>query len=330
MKHKHHHWLEKLQVEIAAAAALALTFFVLGPVRGSWDPQWPTTFLPTGSFAALCGFAITVWLIAAGCGALTITSRPEGALFATLVGAMGASFHSYPMRGMIWEYDGRIGLLYGVLILEVMLLTVVLAVAAQVVYIVRSVIARWRPRWMWRGRVRPEGPGAEKDGSANESYVRLTEAERVAAAAFGSLGVFFWRQWSGKRKLRTELFEAGACLGVTILIASMLTLLLMQSTHRGQIIFALFISFLLSTLIAHQRFATVMGIVSWLAPVLAALLFYALAAVSFGQAAGSNVPTIAPYARALPVDWVTAGGAGGVLGYWISERIHEFRHIEQH
>jgi len=180
---------------------------------------------------------------------------------------------------------------------------------------------------MWQGRVCPEGPGAEVRTGTNES--RSAAAGYVATSDAESLSVLFWRKWTGKRKLRNEMIEAASCLGASILIASILVFLLMQSAQRGQIIFALFISFLMGTVIAHQRFATVMGIVSWLAPLVGATLFYALAAVSFGQGAGGGLPEIAPYARALPVDWVTAGGAGGVLGYWISERIHEFRHIEQ-
>jgi hypothetical protein len=38
---------------------------------------------------------------------------------------------------------------------------------------------------------------------------------------------------------------------------------------------------------------------------------------------------VQPYAYALPIDWMTVGEGGALLGYWVSQRIHEIRHFEK-
>ena len=35
------------------------------------------------------------------------------------------------------------------------------------------------------------------------------------------------------------------------------------------------------------------------------------------------------YARVLPIDWLTFGIGGGLLGHWLSSRMHEAKHIEE-
>jgi hypothetical protein len=132
------------------------------------------------------------------------------------------------------------------------------------------------------------------------------------------------------RNRKTAIVCTVSCLAATVLYSSIMLMLLMQSTRRGQIIFALFASFLLATLIAHQQFATQFSVVSWASALLTGVLFYTLAIAKSGHVEPNVWTAVQESARALPIDWMTAGGAGGVLGYWISERIHELKHIERH
>ena len=70
----------------------------------------------------------------------------------------------------------------------------------------------------------------------------------------------------------------------------------------------------------------------WAMPVPAGVLFYLLASLSSGpgkEQAWIDVPKYAKYAQALPIDWITFGSGGAILGFWISERIHEMRHFEK-
>jgi len=336
MKHERHHWLEKMQVEFAGAAALAITFFIVGPMHGWWDPQWPATFICTGSIGGLLKFAVLVWALAAGCAAVTISARPEGALFATLVGAAGVSMHSAPIRVLFWSNEASMSGMYIQLIVELFILTVIVTGAIHIIKQVRLLMARACPGWMWKGRITAENVGSDP-GSAAKAREKLNQAGSTLGMFGGILGHILGPEGipvvspedEGKSP-RAMVACAFYCLGATVLFSSILVMLLMQSSHRGQIIFALFASFMVATMIAHQQFASRFSIAAWAAPLVTGTLFYVLA-IAAGGKAGFNIWTeVEPSARALPVDWMIAGGAGAVLGFWVSERIHELRHIERH
>lgn len=98
---------------------------------------------------------------------------------------------------------------------------------------------------------------------------------------------------------------------------------------RGQVLFSLFAGFCLAGILAHQKFPTNVFFAAWLAPVLTAVIFYLLATFTSASPTEGSAAQIHFYARALPIDWMTAGGAGALLGYWLSERIHELKHLEK-
>ncbi|MCP4378861.1 MAG: hypothetical protein GY794_22135 [bacterium] len=342
MKHKRHHWLEKIQVQFAGAVALAVTFFIIEPMHGRWDPQWPATFVSTGSFGGLLSFAVLVWVLAAFCAVLTISSRPEGALFATLVGAAGISMHSPPIRALFWDRQDSMEGVFLQLIAELFALFVIVVVAIHVVYRVRALACKLCPGWMWKGRITEEtfssnGVDAKTPEGKKQTHslswivwflspIRVSFLDQMRIS--NELSIVSPRQQAKSRKAAlTCMFY---CLAATMLYSSIMLMLLMQSTQRGQIIFALFASFLLATLIAHQQFATQFSVVSWASALLTGILFYTLAIASSGHSGPNVWIKVRLFARALPIDWMSAGGAGGVLGYWISERIHELRHIDNH
>jgi len=333
--------MEKLQVEFAGGAALALTFFIVGPMRGWWDPQWPTTFISTGSFGGLLGFVLLVWILAAACAALTISARPEGALFATLVGAAGVSMHSAPIRALFWSREASLSGVFAQLIGELGMLFVVVVGAIHIICQVRALMARVCGDWMWKGRI--TALTVSSDSPDIESVARSDFADGFSSSIvlwllspLGSSGLPGPDRTGAKspgqaaENRKTAVVCTVSCLAATVLYGSIILMLLMRSTHRGQIIFALFASFLLATLIAHQQFATRFSVVAWASALLTGVLFYMLAIASSGYVGPNAWIKIQPFARALPIDWMTAGGAGGVLGYWISERIHELKHIERH
>ncbi len=317
MNHRRLHLLEKIQVQLATVAAVLVVYFAVWPMLIPADPQAPLTFLPTGAYVDAAVFAATVLLLAAVCSVVTVSSRPEGALLAALIGAAGASAHSAQIRSLLWMWEGRLPGLYGMLILEILLLAVVVFAAAGVVDLVRGIIARIRPNWLWRGPL-----------------IRLPDSEspgyRRRLFSFLIFGAFF--RWPGSLKKNARKSPKPLmslyCLGLGLLVGVILLLLLMRSPERGQIIFALLASFSIAAVVAHQVFPTPYSVVVWVVPLVSAVGFYVLAAVSAGN--GNWVwMDMGNYARALPVDWLTAGCGGAIIGYWISERIHELRHIER-
>jgi hypothetical protein len=336
MKHERHHWLEKLQVEFAGTAALAITFFIIGTLHGSWDPQWPATYVSTGSFGGLLNFALLVWILATACAILTISARPEGALFATLVGAAGVSLHSAPIRVLFWSKEASLAGMFIQLIVELVVLFVIVLGAVHIIHQIRALFTRLCPNWMWRGRITAENVIADPTDAltAKKKLKEFADGASLLGRIFGRIlgpeGMPFVSPGQEAKSRKTALVCTISCLAATVLYSSILLMLLMRSSHRGQIIFALFASFLLATLIAHQQFATRFSLAAWAAPLVTGIVFYMLAMASSGNT-GTNIwIEVQPFARALPIDWMTAGAGGSVLGYWISERIHELRHIERH
>jgi hypothetical protein len=337
MNPRRFHWLEKIQVEFAAAAALVVVYFALGPAMRSDDPARPISFLAEAAYGRMLLFALAVWSLAAAAALVTVHARPEGALLAAAVGAGGLSLRSPRIEALLWERGESLGGLFLELIVEVVVLAVILAAAMLVVEVVRGLLGRIRPGWRWTNPLTVhEGPvrsaQSEAAGSQQSKCIPAAPGMRLIAEV-------------GKAQARRAVSDADRarvylcgrreialccafCLVITLAVAVPLMMILLQSAQRGQILFALLASFLIASLVAHQVFPAPYSFAVWLAPVLAACMCYALAALTSleGSAAWTRVQN---YAKSLPLDWLSAGAGGALLGYWISERIHEIRHVGQ-
>jgi hypothetical protein len=310
-------------------------------------------------------FAAAVWVLAGACALVTISARPEGALLASLIGAGGMSLRSAAVRPLLWR---DLGSLHGQFIADMLILVAVVLVALVVVALVRWAIGWVRPRWLWRSPIagltedERKGPaGAAKgDGDSSASRVPARQAVtggdapraflRVLASVFapglarsGALGgpgrdVSDPGTSAARRKAPVrKLCLAGlGCAALAAVIAVAVILLLMRSAQRGQILFAVFVGSFVALFLSHQAFPTSLTPVAWAVPMLVGIGFYVLAAfavggpgASYGGAAGPGAWADVPfYAQVLPVDWLTGGGGGGLLGYWLSCRVQELRHIE--
>ncbi|MFW6066524.1 MAG: hypothetical protein ACOC9S_06860, partial [Planctomycetota bacterium] len=122
----------------------------------------------------------------------------------------------------------------------------------------------------------------------------------------------------------------GASLASSAAIAVVLFWLLLRSPERGQILFAVVTSAALGAFIAHQVLPSSHSMLVWTVPFLIAIFVYAsCTGISLGDS--TRAWTAVPLrARVLPIDWLTAGGGGAFLGYWLSARVHEMRFIEKH
>jgi len=329
MNQRRLHWFEKLQVQLTTVAVLAATYFALWPLLRNCDPQEPLTFLADGAGRTLA-LAIAFWAIACICAAATAGGRPEGAMVAALIGLGGLSLRSPRMRALLWAHVDSAPALYRTLILEILLLAFFVVVADLIAGLMRRLMRRLGPRWQWRD------PSAELSDKQREELGEMIVAGKPVQGGLlldVLLAVFTRRMRRhpppAHATPRSWVVRAASFLALAMVIATVLLLLLMRSSDRGQILFALLVSFFLGSLVSHQKFPCRLSALCWLMPVILGVCFYALGAASSVGPGPRGWIEIDYYARALPIDWITAGGGGSMLGCWASSRIHQMRHIER-
>ena len=321
MSHRRIHLLEKLQVQLAAIASLCVVYFALAPALDATDPALPITFIGEDGFVRLALLVGVIWLVAAGCALVTVSARPEGAMLAALLGAAGISLHSPAIRPLLWARQDLSGV-FARMRLEVALFILVVAGVAIVVALVRRAVAWRKPGWLWKSPLTAaDEADSAKDNPAEPVSLLTTLREGLGFGPTDPTG--------GKPKGQQHAVQGAYFFALGLMVALVCLMLLMKSADRGQILFALLASFFLAVLIAHQVFATHCTLLAWILPLVAGVLLYSLAAftiVATGAKAWMHVPE---YARALPIDYLTAGCGGAVLGHWVSQRVHEMRYVEK-
>lgn len=255
-------------------------------------------------------------------------------MIAVLIGAGGLSLRSGQIRALLWNNMANSGVLYSKLILEVIVLALLLAVAETVISLIRGAIGRVMPGLLWadplsqtsdqQRRESPKPLAASASGWLAEAYV----VGLIIAAFKRLVREVSPKDGRARRKSKT-LNQAASFFGVALIVAAVLVMCLMRSAQRGQILFALLAAFFLAVLIAHQLFPTPYARAAWALPIVLAVCSYALAV-----AAGIGTPPqgwidVRNYARALPLDWLTAGCGGAMLGHWVSARVYEARHFDK-
>lgn len=153
-------------------------------------------------------------------------------------------------------------------------------------------------------------------------------------------GAWWLQQWLHGRKLtvadtvRDQMDEIDHPLGIKLLatgthIATMcvVVLLLAKTDSKAQALAAVGLGGLLASMLAHSLFGVGSSIWMWAGAFGAGVIGYAMAASPTGDA--WRIGNIAvPLARAIPLDYASAGPAGAVLGYWFSRKWHTARQKE--
>ncbi len=321
------HWLEKFVVQVAAAVTALAAYSVLWPLVEACDPEGPLTFFVGGQLQRLAWLAIGLWALAAVCGAATLISRPQGAMLALLVGMGALSVRSPGISPLLWTNMGQGWQLYTLLIVEIVVLTIVLLVADFIAANVRNVVGRVLPGWLWK-------PLPEEIAGSAEGQVQLRGRvlETVIIGAMIQLIGFIGQRRlkaDDKKSRRKVMIQTGQFLLIAVVLAIALMLTIMRSCQRGQIIFALLGTFFLATLIAHQIAPTPLVAVTWCYPLNMAIIFYMLAAISTVGQPPQGWIHVSLFGRVLPIDWLTAGVGGAMMGGWVSNRMHDAKHITQ-
>lgn len=117
-------------------------------------------------------------------------------------------------------------------------------------------------------------------------------------------------------------------LTMTCALAFLLIFIFMQSQDKGQVLFAAFAAFALAAMACFWAFPDAPAYVFWAAVPITAAVGYELAAP------GGPFPghAASPLGRALPIDYISAGGAGAIVGYYaaLKARMHTRLSKENH
>ena len=327
----HHRWhvIEKIQVEVAAAVALAGMYFLIWPMLGLMDVDRAFVCLPTGSWARLAAVGVSVCVLAGVSALLTVSARPEGALLATLIGAGGASLHSAPMRLLLMRHERNLSALLVPLAGELLIMVIIVCAAMIVIQWVRQVVRRFRPGWVWPetapGQQALPGSPPWSTKPAWQRTVLLAIVDRRFAR--GAAGPGKGEGTSSDSGGEAAISAVAAC-GLTLLIGLLLLIVTLSRTDtgRGQILFALAFSFLAAGALACHFFPVGVSTPCWIAPIVLGALFYLKSSgVPYvGVITWTNVDA---WGHILPIDWLSAGCGGAVGGYWISRRLGDLRRL---
>jgi hypothetical protein len=112
-------------------------------------------------------------------------------------------------------------------------------------------------------------------------------------------------------------------------VMALFVLLFGQTDAKAQVFAAVGISAFLGACAAYYMYPISPSPWLWVGPMVVGIAGYALAYFSVGASeewkTGELTFSLAPLARALPLDYATAGPAGAILGYWMSRKWHRQR-----
>jgi hypothetical protein len=334
MNHRRAHWLEKLSVQVVTVAALAVMYFCLWPHVQPSDPQMPISFLASGGGNSLTVFIGIAAVTGALVGILTISARPVAAVMSALLGVGGLAMRSQSFRGLLWGWQGdpahprELQAMYIQLIVEVAVLTAVAVMVAMIVLLTRRLARLALPGLGWRDpladAVAPPPRGTPPPRGLLNAGMKAMGLDAVDYTVPGQKDNLIRIRPSTPELLK----RLASCVAMAGVIACALLLTLMQSDDRGQTIFAVLVSFTVAVLIAHYTTPSPYPLVAWVLPLGLGTAFYLLGAMTQTGASPQDWTAVPRYAHALPIDWMTFGIGGGLLGYWFSARLHEAKHIE--
>ena len=122
-----------------------------------------------------------------------------------------------------------------------------------------------------------------------------------------------------------------AALATQVVVMATLMMFLCETDEKPQVLASVGVSAFLATLAAHSLFPTRPSMWYWIGPLIVGVVGYLLAFSGssntwmIGQVGSNFAPELA---RPLPLDYVGAGSAGAIIGYWTSRRWQRTREAD--
>jgi hypothetical protein len=323
MDHKRFLIREKIQIWLSVLVLLALSYWGVWRFFMPADPQSPMLLLD-GRLIVL-GVLLGAAAVIATLG--TLGTRPTSTVMVSVLGLAGLAMRSPDAAMLDWQWGDRVSRLYLLLLVEVLLLGVAVLGTMALVGLLRYGLGRviGRARWVdpleaideedRQMLIQADVPVSKlswlSDHSA-ELYV-LHAGQQALARLVGVETV------KGEVLLPKDLKWQNllGCLGGGTFLGVVLVALFAQSDDRGQVLFSCLGGMMLANLAASHYFSVQSSLIPLGVTMVTAAVFYLVAAVT-GQADR-------PCFHILPIDWMTFGVGGALLGYWTAARMRETR-----
>lgn len=289
---------------VAAILLSAALFWYLAWSFVAPPPQWGSvSLLAWQSWAGVLGMIVLFVLFLATItlsALLTHPDAPHTGLYCAALGMAALAIRGGPIN-MLLEYGelhGKISTIHGRLLWEALIWAVLIII---VEFFNRVLFRRLFANRVWLHRV--------------GLLVEDAQTGEIPGLVWGKAD----DEISGASKEGPHpMLINAAALVTSLILATILLQVFMQSQAKGQVLFACFVSFGLSTLVSHYIFPRSAVWALWLAIPLTAAVGY--------LRAKTNTPfpnhAATALARALPIDYIVAGLPGAILGYQVSLRSH--------
>ncbi len=316
---------EKLRVMLSSTVLMLCVYWLVADTfTHTVDPMAPLVFIPMGAvfkLAMVAAMAVVFILIAL---TVMIRTRPAGAVAVALIGLGGIALHSEPALLLLGTWNGSVGTLYCSMLIEVLVLAFTLLIAEAVGMHLRGRLSAFVPALDWSGLADSVTETAyEKycdDSPAQCPFPRQEACLRLLVRHYGIGAGTDTKETDGHREVKGTV-----CLMHFVLCAVsglILSAVLMRTDERGQILFSLFAGYTAASLLAYHFFPSGCLASSWGGAAIGACVIYLAASLGEG---GSVWVEIAPITETLPVDWITAGSGGSLMGSWIGARMADYR-----
>jgi hypothetical protein len=292
---------------VLAVCASAFLFHSLGWMVAAPPPNMAGVSLlawggsgNAGLFAAAVLAAILL-LATFICTLLTHPDAPHIGLFCALLGMTALSIRGGNVHLL---YENAIAhdtypLIAGLLALECVQWAIIFLIAETFARLLHDRFLA-NTRWITRS-----GPDLSM-----EMLARIRPAS-------GAIGVSLYvSQMLRTTKMRRRIATPLAII-YSVLVAVLLLYLLLQSSLKGQVLFACFAAFFLTTINSYLAFPRVPFVAFMLAVPLTAAVGYLYGRHAIGLYPGDPGFFMA---RALPIDYISAGIPGAILGYYAGFR----------
>jgi hypothetical protein len=166
-------------------------------------------------------------------------------------------------------------------------------------------------------------------GGTEAVYYKLAGEAVVLGIFLGAawIALCLMEKWSlpahsqNGRLAKPDFQQGLAALGTQLLATGIFVCILAQSETKKQAIAAVFVSSIVGGAAAFASFPTKQSYWYWAGPVLLGIIGYLIAATgNVGGIANGNLEGMfAALARPLPIDYVSVGPAGAILGCWMAK-----------